>query len=392
MPREESKLPGGVRVSDLVTLGVLAEHLPSESIQAALAKAGVSNKRERLLPMDLAALYVVALCLYRDVAYEEVLRCLMEGLRWLGKEPPEIATKGAVTQARAKLGVDAMRFLFEGIASPMATQDTKGAWYRNWRTVACDGTTLQVPDSKENAKAFGYAGGHEHVSFPLIRCACIFETGTHAAFAAAMRPYASSEIEMVQSLTGSLKEGMLLLADRGFASYDLWKQASATGADLLFRINSTWNLPKVKALPDGSWLSELPAPAPRRKKEAPVIVRVIQYRLEGKEEIFRLITTILEPQKAPAIELARLYHERWEAEGIFDEMKTHLKGSRLTLRSKTPDGVRQEFWGLMIAHRTLRALIHEAALKGKIDPDKISFTTALRIVRRTLPSRAALSP
>lgn len=392
MPRTESALPGGVRVADLVTLGILAEHLPDEMVRDAVSKAGAGSQRQRALPAHLTALYVVAMSLYRDVAYEEILRCLLEGMRWLGRDVPGIATKGAITQARARLGVCAMRFLFEDLAKPLATPQTQGAWYRSWLTVACDGTTLRVPDSKENAEAFGYPVKAEAASYPLIRCVCFCETGTHAAFAATMRPYASNEVEMARSLLGNLKPGMLLLADRGYFNYDLWKDAMATGADLLWRVSSAWELAKLHKLSDGSWISDLMPPRARRSKEAPIRVRIIQYQMKGSSEIYRLATTILDSDLAPALELAGLYAQRWEVEAVFDEVKTHLKGSALTLRSKTPQLVEQEFWGLMIAHRALRSLIHEAALKNQLDPDEISFTHSVRIVKRTLPGRAVLSP
>jgi hypothetical protein len=342
--------------------------------------------------LDLTALFVVAMSLYRDVAYEEILHCLVEGFRWFGNAPPEVATKGAVTQARLRLGKEAMKLLFQQIARPLSKAETRGAWYRSWLTVAWDGTTLQLPDSAQNGKAFGYPNAAEKASFPLIRCTCLCETGTHAAFAASMGPYATSEFELVRVLLGSLKPGMLLLADQHFVNYDLWNEACATGADLLWRANSNWPLPKLQELSDGSWISELKPPSARRSREAPIPVRVVQYKIKGIDETYRLVTTVLDPERAPALEFAGLYHERWESEGVFDEMKTHLKGAGLTLRSKTPELVEQEFWGLMIAHRALRSLIHEAALANQLDPDEISFVTAVRIVKRTLPGRAALSP
>lgn len=392
MPRSESLLPGGPRLADYATLGILASHVSKESVRSAMERAGVKDVRRRLLPMEFTALFVVAMSLYRDVAYEEILRCLLEGMRWLGPVAPEIATKGAVTQARYRLGSESMRLLFEELAKPMAKQETQGAWYRSWLTVVVDGTTLEVPDSEENADAFGYPTNPKPGVFPLLRCACLCETGTHAAFAARVRPYASSEIEMMSSMTEALRPGMLLLADRGFFGYDLWKKAAGSGAELLWRVNSNWTFPQNEILEDGSWIAELRPPSKKHPGQESIRVRVIQYGLKDSKEIYRLVTTILDPKEAPAPELAALYAERWEVEGIFDEMKTHLKGRGLTLRSKTPELALQEFWGMMIAHRALRSLIHEAALKAKVDPDKISFTNAVRIVKRTLPSRATLSP
>lgn len=389
MPRSKSELPGGIRMSDLLTLGMLCEHVPSADVQAAVLEAGSSSKRDRLLPAELVTLYVVALNLYREVSYEEVLRCVTEGWRWLGLGQIEIASKGAITQARERLGKDALRLLFERLAKPVATSRTKGSHYRSWLTVAIDGTTLKVPDSSANALAFGYAGSKEQASFPLVQCVSLCETGTHVPFAAAMGPYASSEHELARKVLGKLKPGMLLLADRGFLGFELWEELLVTGAQLLIRASKSWSLGKKTVLEDGSWLSEIRSHSGTGGKR---IVRVIQYTVKGSDETYRLVTSILDPKEAPALELAGLYTERWEIEGVFDEMKTHLKGARAILRSKTPELVEQEFWGLMIAYRAIRTLMHEAALAHNKDPDEISFVSAVRIVKRTLPSREAFSP
>jgi hypothetical protein len=180
---------------------------------------------------------------------------------------------------------------------------------------------------------------------------------------------------------------MLVLADRGFG-FEIWKDALATGADLVFRISSIWILRESKTLPDGSHLACVRLPG--TKEEA--TVRLIRYTLDGSDEIYRIVTNILDPATAPASELATLYHERWEVESIFDELKTHLRGARIIFRSRTPELVEQEFWGFMLAHRALRSLIHQAALKHQLDPDEISFIHTVRVVKRTLTRRAALSP
>lgn len=184
---------------------------------------------------------------------------------------------------------------------------------------------------------------------------------------------------------------MLLLADREYLSYDFWEECLASGADLVWRVTRSWKLDKRKVLPDGSWLSSIEGKAGPGKGKSRT-VRVIQYEVEGSDETYRLITSVLDPQKAPARELAAVYTERWEIESVFDEVKTHLKGARALLRSKSPELVEQEFWGLMIAHFAIRKLMHEAALKHGKDPDEISFVGAVRIVRRTLPSRERFSP
>lgn len=388
MARSLSKLPGGVRLSDLVTLGVLAEYVPAQEIQRVLKECDVRSIRKRQLDVEATMLFVVGMCLYRDVSYEEVLRWLVEGYRWQKRPAPKIATKGAITQARARLGSEVVRRLFETLAVPLANPKTQGAWYRAWRTVAIDGTSFSVPDSKENVEAFGYAGDEALAQYPLFRSVCLAETGTHAVFAAAMGPYRASEQDLARKVFPKLSAGMLLLADRNFFGFELWEEAAATGADLLWRVSSSHSLKKMQDLPDGSYLSKIS----KGKAHKEQIVRVIAYKVEGSDEIDRIVTTILDPEQAPALELAKLYTERWEIESLFDEMKTHLKGSRILMRSKTPDMVEQEFWALLIAHRAIRSLMHEAALRQNLDPDKISFTASVSIVRRTLPSRASFSP
>lgn len=394
MARHEDLLPGGVRLSDVVTLGALAQRVPIDVVRQVIASEGRSSKRVRSLPAEMTALYVVALWLFRDVSYEEVLRCLLEGLRWLGTGPVTVATKGAITQARERLGWEAMRALYQRLASPLASQNTRSAWYRKWRTVAVDGFTLDVCDTQDNADAFGYPPASRGSSaYPQIRCVGLCETGTHALFAAQMGPYATGEVTLAKDLLGELGPGMLFLADRGFFGFEFWSLASATGADLLFRCTKSQRLDVQERLPDGSFLSQIyPRKSKSRKDGDGTTVRVIEYSVSGSSEQYRLLTSILDPNQAPALELAALYCQRWEVEGAFDEIKTHLKGSKINLRSKTPDLVRQEFWGLMLAHWALRGLIHDAALHHNKDPDEISFVHAVRVVKRTLPRAATFSP
>jgi hypothetical protein len=394
MPRSPLALPGGARVADFISLGVLSERITGEAVRSCVEDSGRTETRRRSLPADVTALFVVAMSLYRDVSYEEIVSCLAQGFRWLKIGGPRSATKGAVTQARIRLGSEPMRLLFTRLCHPVADKKTKGAWYRSWRTVALDGSTLDLVDSPANAEAYGCPGSSRGTSAsPQIRFAALLETGTHAPFAAQFGPYATGETTLARSLLPDLKPGMLLLADRGFFGYDLFTEAARTGADLLFRVRSNQQLPVERRLKDGSYLSRIyPHPNERRKQEGGFVVRVIEYKIEGRDESYRLLTTIVEATQSPAVELARLYHERWEIEVAYDEIKAHLKGSHLPLRSKTPELVEQEFWGLMICHWAIRDLIHQASKHRSRDPDEISFVAAVRVVKRTLPERAALSP
>jgi hypothetical protein len=287
--------------------------------------------------------------------------------------------------------------LWEETARPLASPASAGAFYGRWRLVAVDGSTLDIPDTAENLAHFGKQKAiRGEAAFPKLRFVALVECGPHAAFEVAMGAYATSEHTLAGQVVAGLEPKMLCLADRLYATYPLWKKALATGAHLLWRARNTALLPAEQELEDGSYLSTLyPSAKARRHGEEGIRVRVIDYELKGvagAEPFYRLITSLLDPKEAPALELAALYPQRWEIEGFFDELKTHLRGGRVVLRSKTPTLVEQEFYGLLLAHRAVRALINEAAEKEKIDPDVLSFTHALRVIRRKLAHTPAISP
>ena len=256
---------------------------------------------------------------------------------------------------------------------------------------------MDTADEKDNEKTFGRPSASRGKSaYPQIRFVSLVENGTHILFGTRMGGVDTGEITLAKEVLTSLVTGMLCLADRNFFGFELWNQARATGADLLWRIKKNLRLPCEKRLPDGSYLSRIYAsPKEQRHGQNGVVVRVIEYRLEGipgTEPIYRLLTTILDHEAAPADELAALYHERWEIETALDELKTHLRGSRIALRSKTPDLVQQEFYGLMMAHFAVRGLMHEAALAADEDPDRLSFLHAVRVVRRKIARFASIPP
>jgi len=405
MARTGAGLPAGSRLADYITLGVVATTFPLETIRALLAETGRASQRERDLPAHVMVYYVIALALYGDVSTREVLRCLLEGVRWLAGPDARLTPAGrsGISQARTRLGETPLRRLYETVVRPVATPATPGAYYRQWRTVSLDGTTLAVADTGANAAAFGRPPASRGASaFPQVRLVTLAETGTHVLFGAALAPYATSEVTLAHTVVASLTPGMLCLADRFFPGVDLWQRAAATGAALLWRIRKNARLPVLERLADGSYLSALQATWHcRAADQQPQRVRVIEYALPGvpdADPIYRLVTTVLDPAAAPAAELAALYHERWEIEGAFDELKTHLKGAQVMLRSKTPELVRQETYGLLLAHYAVRGLIHEAALGGQPnqptprDPDTLSFVHAVRVIRRTLPQMAAFPP
>jgi hypothetical protein len=399
MARTIATLPAGSRITDYISLGVIAKFFPLETVRSVLEKTGRASVRERDLPAHVVMYYVIALALYMRSSYREVLRCLLEGVQWL-LDPSavvKVAGKSGISQARSRLGPEPVKALYEAVVAPVAERRTKGAWYRDWRLVSLDGSTLDVADTAENDDLFGRPGASRGSSaFPKLRFVGLLENGTHVLWATQMAPYAVDEITLAQQVVPALQKGMLCLADRFFPGYQLWQAAAQTGADLLWRMRQNARLEIDRRLPDGSYLSRLYLNiSDRRNQRKAIPVRAIDYYLKDvpdSEPVYRLITTILDPKQAPAKELAALYHERWEIETALDELKTHLRGAQIVLRSKTPELVKQEFYGLLMAHFAIRGLMHEAALEADEDPDRLSFIHAVHVVQRRMPLFAAIPP
>ena len=404
MARTPAELPAGTRLTDYISLGVLTAQFPLDEVQEALLSTGRVSERERDLPAHVMVYYAMALALYADASTREVLRCLLEAVRWLGDPAARVEPAGwsGISQARTRLGPEPLEALYRSRVAPIATPATPGAWYRDWRVMSLDGTTLDVGDTAANRAAFGAPasarGANASGAFPQLRVVGLLETGTHVLGSAQLGTYATGEVTLAAAVVAGLRPDMLCLADRGFLGFDLWQQAAATGAALVWRAKASLRLPALERFADGSYRSELRWNSHCRSPDrAPIPVRVLEYTLDGAPDAttYRLVTSILEPPRAPAPELAALYHERWEIETAFDEFKTHLRGAQRVLRSKTPELVRQEAWGFLLAHFAIRALMHEAAL-GTLpqarDPDRLSFTHAVRVIRRTLPHLVALSP
>ena len=398
MARTASTLPAGSRITDFVTVGVIARTFPIAKVRQVLAETGKTSQRERELPAHVVVYYVITLALFMNASCREVLRCLLEGVQWLtgGAGPLKITTKGGISQARSRLGFEVMQRLHDDLVGPIATEKTKGAWYQGWRLVSLDGSTFDVADDPALEAAFGRPGASQGESaFPQVRIVSLVENGSHVLFATQMAGCSTSELALAKDVVPALSAGMLCLADRNFFGFDMWALAQGTGADLLWRIKQGRDMPEDERLADGSYLSRV-YPGDHRKRHSDGIkVRVIDYRLYGvadAEPMYRLVTTILEPAQASAQELAALYHERWEIETVFGELKTHLRGSKIVLRSKTPDLVRQEIYGLLMAHFAIRGLMHEAALQADEDPDRLSFLHAVRVMRRKLAAFGGVPP
>jgi Insertion element 4 transposase N-terminal/Transposase DDE domain len=333
----------GRQLNEHVTLGVLTKAVPVAVVDEVLQQTGRRNWRARHLLPRVMVYYVMALTLYAHASYDTVLRELMEGLRWLRWEGAalDLVCKSAITQARVRLGEAPLRELFRRLAQPLADPRAPGAWYQGRRLVSFDGTTIDVPDLPVLERHFGRPPSSRGSSgFPQLRLLTLLETGTHAIFATVIAGFSTGEVSLARRIVPHLRPGMLCLADRAFVGYTLWRDAAASGADLLWRARRIAVFPCLQRLDDGSYLSRLyPSPDHRRRDRDGLTVRIIEYRMPdvpGGDQIYRLVTTILDAQAAPATELAALYHERWEDETVLAEVKVTMPGGRLMLRSR-PD-------------------------------------------------------
>ena len=295
MARTVASLPAGSRITDYISLGVVAKFFPREKVDAALKQTDRTSVRERDLPAHVVVYYVIALALYMRSSYREVLRCLLEGVQWL-LDPSvliKVAGKSGISQARSRLGPEPVKALYKAIVAPIARAQTQGAWFRQWRVMSLDGSTLDVADTVENDKAFGRPGvSRGNSAYPKIRFVALLENGTHVLCAAQMDKYATDELTLAEDVVPALERGMLCLADRFFPSYKLWQKAAKTGADLLWRTRKNARLEVDKRLPDGSYLSRIyPATSDRRNERNGIVVRAIDYHLDqvpDAEPIYRL--------------------------------------------------------------------------------------------------------
>mgnify|MGYP000102831431 FL=1 len=390
MARHAKNISQGNTATEHLGVGVLALCFPLQKVTAIIAACDKADKRVRDLPAALMVYYVIALNLFPGVAYQSVLRWLLSGLQWLGNHQFRVASKEALSNARQRLGALPMQKLHEQMALPMAEKLLPGSYFKDMLLVAFDGSTLALQDTAANAEEFGRSSNQNGDSaWPLARFVALVECGTHLIFAASLGGYNDSEIHLAKSLIPRLRKGMLCMSDRLFPGYEIWKQFAASGSHLLWRAKNSLPLEKFEVLPDGSYLAKWLPKEERKKGSEPVIVRVIEYRLtdpglaEDKGEIYRLITTILDPLVATAAELAALYPQRWEIEITIKEGKTILRKGRITLRSKMPELVKQEFWGMILAHYLVRKMMAQAALDKKRDPDELSYEGSIEIIKST---------
>jgi hypothetical protein len=390
------------RLSDHISLGVLTRVFPPDLVDRVVAEAGRTQVRHRLLPARVVVYYVLALALFSQASYEEVMRNLIEGLSWSTGWAASwrMPSKVALSKARARLGPEPLKALFEAVATPLGTPATRGAFYRGWRLMAIDGTCVDLADTEGNDAAFGRPGsgrGQGVGAFPQVRMVGMAECGTHALVDVATGPYREAETTLAAQVLRAAHPGMLLMADRAFFGFKLWRQAGQTGADLLWRARSDLNLAVEEVLEDGSYLSRVYEIVNNKRRGEGIPIRVIVYAIDdpGRPQVkdrYRLLTTILDPDAAPARDLAVLYAQRWEFETALDELKTHQRGARVVLRSKLPEGVTQELYGMLCVHYAIRWLMHAVALDVGADPDRLSFIRTLRVARRTTASHPGFSP
>lgn len=400
----EAELP---RLTDSISIGVLARVLRREFVEDVLAETRRKEQRVRLLPAHVVVYFVVAMAIFQD-GYEEVMRRLVGGLKFMRewRDDWTVPTTGAMTKARQRLGEAPMKLLFERVALPLAKAGTAGAWLGGRRLMAIDGVQIDIPDTPENTQEFKIRTGHP---FPQVRIVGLGECSSHAIVAAQISDIYTGERELAKRLARDVDPDMLIIADQGFYGFKMWQEFLLTGADLLWRAPSFVTLPVQQVLEDGSYMStikdrkvrqkkyEIPLSAVQDPRDATHIpVRVIEYTVAGtgadKPEHFRLVTTIFDPQDLNAFDLAAAYHQRWEYETLLREIETQLLKPGGGLRSKTPEMIRQEIWGLLLAHYSIRAIMIDAADQADIDPDQLSFIRSLNVVRRQVTDQAAFSP
>ena len=393
MPKKPSLLPNGVRPTDKLTFGQFVTTFPKSAVKGALAAEGRSSIRERDLPNDLVVYFVMMLALFREASAQEVLRIIYESVQWLfGPHEFTVMAKSGISQARSRVGWEPFARVFDSVAKPLAEEGAKGAFYKGLRLVALDGSLFDVADTAENA-VFGRARNQKgEGAYPQARLVSLVECGTHAIFATTIGGYCDSEQALAPRLFSRLDCHMLCMADRNFLGAKLFQDASAKGAKLLWRATKTFKLLPEKRLPDGSYLTRIYA-SDDRKRGNPVHVRVIEYLVDGTtNEIVRLVTNWTDHNEAPAEELATIYHERWEYETMMDELKVHLNANVIVLRSQKPDLVRQELYGIVMAHYSIRKVMHQAATQAGLDDDELSFVRSLRVIRRRLPMFGSFPP
>ena len=400
MARTKAVLGSGARLSDFLAASLLARVVPADVVHEVLDSHGCNSQRVRSFPAVVGVYYCMALSLYPEAAYEEVFSVVSQGLAWAsGAAEPPTVNKSSISLLRSRIGAAPLKDLVHRCCVPMA--DAKRhpqAFHAGLRVVAIDGSKFEVPDEADNVANFGYPGSRVgDAGYPQAQCAVLVECATHAILDANIGAYRTAEWDICEPLLQRMTPDMLCLADRGFNGFEHWCKARATGAQLLWRSASHRKLPVLRRLADGSYLSEIrPTRLARASAEKQAItVRVIEYEIQDAKiepSHYRLLTSLLDESTSSAEELAELYHERWQIEAVFDELKTHLRQGRRVLRSKKAELVRQEFYGWVLTHYAVRWLMHQGAMFGNVSHETLSFKGHAELLKRTQPRSGAFPP
>src|SRR5262245_29413364 len=376
----------------------LQQFISPQQVQQALHDCNRVGRRNCVLTAEVTLWVVLAMAILTDLPLRQVFKHARRLRR--GEKTP---TRGALCMARQRLGIAPLRQLFRQVVRPLAAEQTPGAFYKGLRKVGVDGTLLDLHDSPQNSRFFcRRAGGRGYGALPQLRKLSLVELGTHAELAFVLKPCWRGETNMVAGLVRHLQPGMLLLCDRNFFSYQLWKTLTGRGVHILARVKGNLVLQPIKVLADGSYLAFVyKSPYDRDKDRGGILVRVLKYTLNdpqraGHGEEHVLLTTLVDALEHPAVVLICEYHERWEEELTFDEQKVHQDPRRPTkpthLRSHSPQGVVQEVYALSLGHYVTRALMAQAAAKEELDPDRLSFLGCLQILRCRLPECDGRTP
>jgi hypothetical protein len=372
-----------------VRLGAVTQWVTPELVGEVLAECRKRDRRPGALPAVFMVYFTLALALFHQDSYDDVAEHVVGGIPKLGASIPH---KASFTRARERLGPEVLERLFHHLAGPLAPAGLTGSFYRGMRLAAVDGFLLDVPDNEANRRAFGGPkdSSGKPGGFPQARVVTLTETGTHACIDARVGGYNSGERDPATAMAASAA-GMLVIMDRGFPGVELWKAYTGASAHLLLRARSCVARRPVWYLPDGTYLARMNLAGQKGAHPGGVLVRVIEYRVDGGETI-RLLTDLLDQEAYPAQELAVLYHERWEAESAYRQIKTFQRGRQEVLRSADPQLVRQEVWAHLIVHHCLNRIIMRLADGHGIDPDRISFVKVLKHTRRSVVRQRTDTP
>ena len=393
MARTRQVPPPNVGMSSRLSSLVLLTVIPMPLIRETLRQEAKQSKRERKLPADALVLLIIFMAFYPDYNTHGVFEAMYSDI-FPGMIPDKSAKVGdaAISQARQRLGDKVMEKLFRAVCKPMAGKDTCGAWYRDWRLMAVDGSEVDLPDEKKILEEYPkHRNDTGDYPFPQLKYAALLEVGSRAYTEVAIGNDRDSEMSLAAKVEDALEPGMLLLGDRYYSGVENMERVAGRGADFLFRVRGNVGLKPVRRLKDGSYLATLREGNAKGRGRRSVLVRVVEYKVKtgrgGGFVAVRLVTGILDPDAAPALELANLYSRRWNVETGFREIKSALRMKQKTLRSKLPGLARQEFWGVLLAHYVIKRIIHDAGVANGMAPHDISTKNTIHIIKQFAKGR-----